>query len=71
MALKIEEQINIEKPVQTSLKLAQRDQIIQSQPKIWLKRLRDYFSGSDLNYEQWERLESKRTGYQMRKQEFF
>ena len=67
MALKIEEQINIEKPVQTSLKLAQRDQIIQSQPKIWLKRLRDYFSGSDLNYEQWERLESKRTGYQMRK----
>ncbi len=71
MELRIEKQMSLEKPLQNLLKLDVRNQIIQPQPKSWFKCMIDFLSSSDLNYEQWERIESKRTGYQMRRQEFF
>lgn len=71
MELRIEKQMSIENPVQTLRKLDLNDQKIPPQPKSWLKRLSDFFSSADLNYDQWERIESKRTGHQMRRQEFF
>ena len=72
MALKIKRQTTIEKPIKNPMRLAQSVEAVQLKPKSWLKRLvKALFSSSDLDYTQWEKLESKRTSYQMKNQGLF
>ncbi len=72
MALKIERQTTIEKPIKNPMRLAQSIEQVQLKPKSWLERLvKALKSSSDLDHAQWEKLESKRTGYQMKNQGLF
>jgi|GEM_PF-7124082 hypothetical protein len=72
MALKIERQTTIGKPIKNPMRLAQSIETAQLKPKSWLKRLvKALFSSSDMDYSQWEKLESKRTSYQMKNQGLF
>lgn len=64
--------LKIEKPIKNPMRLAQSIEPAQLKSKSWLKRLvKALCSSSDLDYAQWEKLESKRTSYQMKNQGLF